>query len=249
MENKELAVSALVPAYNEEKNIRQIILLLKKSRLINEIICINDGSTDQTLKIISKIPDIKIINLEKKQGKANALVEGIKRVKGKIVVFIDADLIGLKDTLLKKLINPLKKGEADAVIGYPTQSKLDKFFKPLTGERAYFKKDLLPFLPAMKDKRWGLELYLNYLFRNSKLKIIPLPIKNTMKHHKYSYDLAAKEFFIESFDILWEILKQKRPIDYLKGSYIYHFYRKRKVSKAKKNYITKMFKYYVRFFG
>lgn len=230
-------VSALVPGYNEEKNISRIISILKKSPLIGEIICINDGSTDRTLQIIQAIPHIQVINLRKNLGKANAIVEGLKKAKGDIVVFIDADVIGLTDASLQKLITPLKNGETDAVIGYPIQSKIDKFFKPLTGERAYFRKDLLPFLPSLKNKRWGLELHLNYLYRQRRVKIIPLQIKNTMKYHKYSYDLAAKAFFLESFDLLSEILKQKKPINYLKDCYIYPFYRERRLIQEKRSRI------------
>lgn len=237
MEKGSLSVSALVPAYNEEKNIGQIISILKKSHLIDEIVCINDGSTDKSLQIIQSIPNpkIQVINLKKNAGKANAIVKGLKKAKGEIVVFIDADVIGFKNDSIKKLITPLKKGCADAVIGYPVHNKMDKFFKPLAGERAYFRKDLLPYLPTLKNKRWGLELHLNYLYRQKRVKITPLQIKNTMKHHKYSYDLAAKIFFIESFDLLLEILKQKRPINYLKDSYIYPFYRERQLTKTRQN--------------
>lgn len=248
MRNKnQLTVSALIPAYNEERNIGQIISILKKSRFIDEIVCINDGSRDKTLQIIQSIPAIQIINLKKNCGKANAIVKGLKKANGEIVVFIDADVIGLKEDCLEKLITPLQNGEADAVIGYPIQSKMDKFFKPLAGERAYFKKDLLPFLSALKSKRWGLELHLNYLYRQRQMRVIPLQIKNTMKHHKYSYDLAAKAFFIESYDILSEILKQKKPINYLKDSYIYPFYRERKLNQVRQNYLIKLFKFYSRF--
>ncbi len=241
MQNKNrLIVSALIPAYNEERNINQVLLLLKKSSLIDEVICINDGSGDKTLQIVKKIPEIKIINLKKNCGKANAIVEGLKAAKGEIVIFIDADVTGLKEDSLKKLISPLQKQTADAVIGYPIISRMDKFFKPLSGERAYFRKDLLPHLSSLKNKRWGLELHLNFLFRGKRLKIVPLQIKNTMKYKKYSYNLAAKTFFTESFDILSVMLKQKRPINYLKDSYIYPFYEKKWV-------VRYFFKLYDRF--
>lgn len=242
-----LTVSALIPAYNEERNIGQIISILKKSSFIDEILCVNDGSDDKTLQIIQAIPQIQIINLKKNSGKANAIVQGIKKARGEIVVFIDADVIGLKEDCLKELITPLQNHQAEAVIGYPIRSRIDKFFKPLTGERAYFRKDLLPDLASLKNKRWGLELHLNYLFRQKQVKIIPLQIKNTMKHHKYSYDVAAKILFVESFDILSAILKQKKPINYLKDSYIYPFYRERRLTSTKQNRLTKLLKFYNRF--
>lgn len=243
-----LTVSVLIPAYNEERNIGQIISFLKKSPFVDEIICINDGSTDRTLEIIQNIPEILVINLKKNSGKANALVHGLKKATDGIVVFIDADVTGLKNDSLDKLITPLKNNAADAVIGYPTRSRMDKFFKPLAGERAYFKKDLLPHLPSLQNKRWGIELHLNYLYRQKRVKIIPLQIKNTMKHHKYSHDLAARAFLTESFDILFQIIKQKRPINYLKDCYIYPFYRERRFTQTKqKRLLIKLTKFYERF--
>lgn len=223
----QLNISVLIPAYNEERNIYQVISVLKKSSYIDEIICINDGSTDQTFKILKAISKIRVINLQKNLGKANAIAQGLKKAKGEIVVFIDGDIKDLKEDTILELITPLKKGEAFAVIGYPVKSKMDKFFKPLSGARAYFRKDLLPNLVSLKDKRFGLELHLNYLFRHKKVKLVPLQIKNTMKHHKYSYNLAARTLFAQSFDILSEVIKQKNPLSYLKESYIYPFYRQR----------------------
>lgn len=244
-----LTISALIPAYNEENNIGQIISILKKSLLIDEIICINDGSDDNTLRIIQAISGIQVINLKKNSGKANAIVLGLKKATGEIVVFVDADMIGLKNDSIKKLITPLQNRKADAVIGYPIQHHLDKFFKPLSGERAYFRKDLLPNLTSLKDKRWGLELHLNYLYRQKRVMAIPLQIKNTMKHHKYSYDLAAKAYFFESFDILSQILKQKKPINYLKDSYIYPFYKERQLTKPKQSPAQFIIKYSLKFYN
>ena len=101
----------------------------------------------------------------------NGLLIGKKRFfshqisRGDIVVFIDADLTGLNDSHLAKLTNPLILGKKEVVIGYPNDIKTDKLFLPLSGERAYWKKNLTPYLREMSKKGYGLELYLNYIFQ------------------------------------------------------------------------------------
>mgnify|MGYP001583046271 CR=1 FL=1 len=239
---KKCLISVIVPAYNEEKKIGGVLKSLINSSLVDEIIIINDGSNDNTLSIVRKFKKIKLISLKKNHGKSYAIVKGIKKSIGEIVVFIDADLTGLNDSHLAKLIKPLILGKKEVVIGYPNDIKTDKLFLPLSGERAYWKKNLTPYLREMSKKGYGLELYLNYIFRNKKMQLFPLNgVKTTLKYEKQTYDIVAKLFLVESFDILSEILKQQNPISYLLKSYLYSFYIKK--PNKNNNQIDKLIKY------
>ena len=239
---KKCLISVIVPAYNEEKKIGGVLKSLINSSLVDEIIIINDGSNDNTLSIVRKFKKIKLISLKKNHGKSYAIVKGIKKSIGEIVVFIDADLTGLNDSHLAKLIKPLILGKKEVVIGYPNDIKTDKLFLPLSGERAYWKKNLTHYLREMSKKGYGLELYLNYIFRNKKMQLFPLNgVKTTLKYEKQTYDIVAKLFLVESFDILSEILKQQNPISYLLKSYLYSFYIKK--PNKNNNQIDKLIKY------
>lgn len=235
-------ISVIVPAYNEEKKIGHVLKSLVNSLLIDEIIVINDGSSDKTLSIIKRFKKILLINLKKNHGKSYAIIKGVEKSKGDIVIFIDADLTGLNDSHLKEFINPLILGKKEIVIGYPNYIKADKLFLPLSGQRSYWKKNLLPHLKEMKNKGYALELFLNYIFRNKKIKLFPLHgVKTALKYEKQTYDMVAKLFLIESFDILSEILKQQNPISYLFKSYLYSFYIKS--PKNNNNQVDKLIKY------
>ncbi len=235
-------ISVVVPAYNEEKKIGHVLRSLTNSMLINEIIVINDGSSDKTLSIIKNFKKIILINLKKNHGKSFAITKGIEKSKGDIIIFIDADLTGLNDSHIEKFINPLVIGKKDVVIGYPNYISADKLFLPLSGERSYWKKDLLPHLKEIINKGYGLELFLNYVFRNKRIKLFPLHgVKTALKYEKQTYDMVAKLFLIESFDILSEILKQQNPISYLLKSYLYSFYIKK--PKKNNNQIDRLIKY------
>ncbi len=94
-------ISIIIPAYNEDKNIRKCInslLLQTYPKDFYEIIVIDNNSTDNTWHIINKLP-VKALQENKKQGPASARNRGIVAAKGDIVAFIDADCIADPDWL------------------------------------------------------------------------------------------------------------------------------------------------------
>jgi dolichyl-phosphate beta-glucosyltransferase len=93
-------LSVIIPLYNEEKRISQTISViadyLKRNLKSYEIILVNDGSTDNTLLVIKKIQEelqnIVIIENQKNKGKGYSIRRGVLEVKGKYILFSDADL-------------------------------------------------------------------------------------------------------------------------------------------------------------
>ena len=93
--NKKLSI--LIPVYNEEKTLLNILERINESKIENfdfEIIIINDGSDDDTLNVIKENSDLydKVINLDKNRGKGYAVKSGLKIATGDYVIFQDADL-------------------------------------------------------------------------------------------------------------------------------------------------------------
>jgi len=197
-------ISVIVPAYNEDKTVEDIIKALIASKHIDEIICVNDGSTDKTEEILEKYKQtITVINLRENKGKGNALAVGIKQAKGDIVVFLDADLISLSDKHVKALITPLLNKEYKAVMGYMVDKTGVSIFKEITGQRAYFKKDLLPYLDEISETRFGVEMFLNGLFENKDTKkFILRDLQSLQKFQKQTPDVAVKEYIKEGIEIL-----------------------------------------------
>lgn len=225
---KNFTISVLVPAYNEEKHIRTVLESLTSYKYLDEIICINDGSTDNTYSIIRSFKKVKRISFFKNHGKAYAIAKGIKKAKGDIIVFVDADLQNLQEKHIFNLFFPLINKKYDVVIGYVNSHKAYQWLIPVSGERAYFRKDLLPLLGKIEKKGYGIELFLNYYFRYKKVKLFPLKgLKHALKHHKQPLDLAAKLTLIEGFDIFSEMIKHDDPISFIVRSYLYPFYFKK----------------------
>ncbi len=113
-----MKVSIIIPVYNEEKTVGQIIKKVQKLPFEKEILVINDGSTDNTLELLKRLnpKSIKLLSHRKNCGKGAAIRTGLKKAKGEIIVIQDADLEYLpKD--LPKLVKPIIKDKADVVYG------------------------------------------------------------------------------------------------------------------------------------
>lgn len=92
-----MELSVVIPAYNEEKNIRQTYIQLSKALKPSEdyeIIFVNDGSADSTLINLKKINSnkVRIVSYGKNRGKSYALYRGFMEASGKIIATMDADL-------------------------------------------------------------------------------------------------------------------------------------------------------------
>lgn len=104
------------------------------------------------------------------------MAEGVKAAKGDIILFMDADIKNLGTNDVKNLISPLRKKDVRIVLGYPAvRYDVAKLMLPLTGERAYYKKGILPHLKNIAKKGHIAEVYLNEMLKNYKTEIVSLP--------------------------------------------------------------------------
>lgn len=115
-------VTVIIPAYNEEKRIYSTISNLLDCDSNIRIIVVDDGSKDDTAALSQKA-GAKTIRLIENKGKGNALNVGLESVNNGIVVFLDADVCETSGEVLK-LIEPIRKNEADFTIGkFPPSTK------------------------------------------------------------------------------------------------------------------------------
>ncbi len=237
------SVSIIVPAYNEEQRLGHILLQL--APLQNEgmeILCIDDGSSDKTREVMQAYESsIRCFYHKKNLGKSDAIATGIQNSTGEIIVFIDADLEGDIQEVVRLLTRPLQDGSAEVAVGYPISKRSDSLFKPLSGERAYFRKDLLPLVPKMHSKGYGLELFLNHSLRDRKITSFPLAnIIHPMKYEKQSSKDVIELTTREVLEVLKEVFNQKNPPKFFLRAYLYSFYLQDKSQKDER--LEKLFK-------
>lgn len=203
------SVSAVVPVFNEEKTLSSVVDALLNSKLMDEVICINDGSTDKSRAILKSFGrKIVLINLRENHGKGYGMGLGVKRAKGDVVVFFDSDLKGLNNKHIKALIYPLIHGRGVfGVVGIlqndiPLLNPVSKILESLSGQRAYFRKDLLPHVKNLKDTKRGAELYLNSVFKKRKIVYVTLhELGHVYKFEKTGFTGWVKDYLLEGFEL------------------------------------------------
>jgi glucosyl-3-phosphoglycerate synthase len=109
-------ITVIIPALNEEKTIRQVIRQAKRNEEVNEIIVVDDMSTDNTVAEAGK-ENVKVIT-STHVGKGESMREGMMMAKNEILVFLEPDLPDYEMDLVGMLTAPLIRDEADFVKSY-----------------------------------------------------------------------------------------------------------------------------------
>ncbi|MFA7301079.1 MAG: glycosyltransferase family 2 protein [Candidatus Shapirobacteria bacterium] len=120
-------LSIIIPVYNEEKTIKQLlerVLAVDLGKIKKEIIVVNDGSTDRTLDEIKKIKDIKLISYNKNIGKSSSLRTGFEQITGDVVVVQDGDM-EYDPNDFKKLLRKMQTPGVQVVYGSRILGKRD----------------------------------------------------------------------------------------------------------------------------
>jgi len=157
-----MKLSIIIPVYNEEKTIVEVLKRvdsLKIDGVEKEIIVIDDGSTDATASVISnfefQISNFKKIQHQKNQGKGAAVKTGIKNATGDYVIIQDADLeYNPKD--IERLVAPIKEKKAKVVYGtrlrrLPNLARDERTFQFLVH---YFGNRFLSLLTSILYGQW-----------------------------------------------------------------------------------------------
>ena len=117
-------VSAIVPAYNEAERIAAVLEPLTRAACVDEVIVVDDGSTDATAEVARRFP-VKVVRLPKNVGKAAALDRGVREARNDVFLFLDADLVGLTPEHVETLVHAYVETGADMVIGVFRSGRLN----------------------------------------------------------------------------------------------------------------------------
>ena len=142
--SKNPEVSIVLPCYNESDVIRSFfdrtLPILNKLKMSYEIICVNDGSTDNTLEKLTEIkkslPVLKIIDFSKNFGKDAALTAGLDFSSGNCVIPMDCDLQDPPE-LIPNMVNTWKSKNVDVVLAKREDRSDDSFAKRCTAGLFY----------------------------------------------------------------------------------------------------------------
>ncbi len=184
--------SLIIPSYNEQQRIGAVIEAAAATFLVEEIIVVNDGSTDATAEVVanylSDIPKLQLVNLEKNSGKAYAMLSGARIAKNNTLLFLDADLIGLLPEHIITIAKPVLTDSVDMCVGALRSRKFFStaamYLSPhLSGQRA-IKRDLFLQIPNIETARMGVETIIHSYAKKHKIKFKYVLIRGVSNTHK-----------------------------------------------------------------
>lgn len=186
-------LSVVIPVYNEEKTVKEVLDKVLSVQVNKEVIVVDDGSTDTTPDILRAIEhsDLKVYLREQNQGKGAAVRYGIGEATGDYLIIQDADL-EYDPSDYGKLMKPLENNEADAVYGnrFPLGSK-NMFFKQWLANR---------FLSVLTNILYGGKI----ADMETCYKILPSELLRSLELKENNFDIEA--------EISAKLLKRKLKI-------------------------------------
>lgn len=221
-------LSVIVPIYNEEKTIKAILDLLLHRNEVAEIILIDDGSTDNSVKLIEPYVDnqkVKLLRQPHNMGKGAAIRKGFEAATAPIVIVQDADMEYSPEDF-PTILKPILTGKADVVYGSRFQggpgrvlyfkhqlgNKLITFISNLFSDLNFtdvetcykaFKREVIQNI-NLTSNRFGIEVELTTKIAKAKiLKIYEVPIS----YHGRTYSEGKKITWKDGIAALWYIIK------------------------------------------
>lgn len=114
-------IAAIIPTFNEERNIAGVLEALHLSDILDEIIIVDDGSDDKTVEIVRKFSEtdrrMRVIQHERNKGKGQAIFSGWVATTAPYLLLLDADLHKLTPDHILALMNPVLTHQVDMTLG------------------------------------------------------------------------------------------------------------------------------------
>lgn len=198
---KHPAISCIVPVYNEKSRVLKVLNVLVDHPLIEEVIVVNDGSTDGSGEILRKVKGVRLISYKKNKGKSYAVMLGIKASRHNLILTIDSDLIGIEEGDVTNLIKPVINGHVKVAMTLRKNSlKIFKLFGLdfVSGERIFYKNLIGNIDDLRKLRPFGLEVFMNELILKKGLKIKVVNWKDVItprKSKKFGFWIGVKGDF------------------------------------------------------
>ncbi|MBE0408410.1 MAG: glycosyltransferase family 2 protein [Anaerolineales bacterium] len=224
-----MKISVVIPAFNEIDTISEIIKRVKDVNIADEIVIVDDGSTDGTREYLRGIDGneaIRIILHESNQGKGSAVLTGVQNASGDLIIIQDADLeYDPRD--YPALLVPIFEGLSDVVYGsrflggprrpvmfwHMVANKILTFLTNIlydtiltdmeTGYKVFRREVILDL--KINAKRFDFEPEFTAKILKRKVRIFEVPIRFNPR----DYDEGKKIGLRDAFDAIWTLVKYR----------------------------------------
>ncbi|MCY0884859.1 MAG: glycosyltransferase family 2 protein [Firmicutes bacterium] len=203
-------VAAVVPAYNEAEHIGAVLAVLRAVPELSEVIVVSDGSTDNTAEV-ARAYGARVVELPENLGKGAAMKAGAEEARADVIVFLDADLVGLTPAHVRDLLAPVLAGETDATVGIfeggrPSTDLAQAMAPFLSGQRAV-RREIMARVDHLDEARFGVELKLHRQLKRMGKEpraVILKDVTQVLKEEK----MGLVKGFAARMRMYWEILRE-----------------------------------------
>jgi glycosyltransferase involved in cell wall biosynthesis len=224
-----MKLSVVIPVYNEKNTIEEILRRVKNTGRADEIILVDDGSTDGTrelLRTMASPPAVKVVFHEKNLGKGAALRTGFQKAGGEVILVQDADL-EYNPAEYPALLEPIECGQADVVYGsrflgskhrvtmfwhmvanqlltFATNLLYNSILSDMETGYKVFRADLLKSIP-LRANRFDFEPEITAKILKRKARVFEIPISFNPRE----YDEGKKIGMADAFAAVWALIKYR----------------------------------------
>jgi polyisoprenyl-phosphate glycosyltransferase len=201
-------VAAILPTYNEELNVSSVLEVLRGTCILDEIILVDDGSSDKTFEILTQAAAvdhrIQLIRHSENKGKGEAIFSGWAATSAPILLLLDADLKDLTPEHVRALLAPVIDHRADMTLGLfqggHLATDLSHRITPfLTGQRG-LRSELLKDISREAAAGYGFEIALTVTARQRNFRTRVVTLKGVW--HPSSEFRAERGFW---GGVLWKL--------------------------------------------
>jgi glycosyltransferase involved in cell wall biosynthesis len=200
-------VCVIIPAFNEEKTIQDVIRVVQSSPVVHEIIVVSDGSTDAT-SVRAQETGVTVFERKRQHGKGQALLYGLTKTDAEILLFLDADLLGLTTDHIEQIVSPVLSGARVMNVGIRNRGRLylwlARHLPLISGERSLRREVIEAIAPEFLHG-FMVETALNYCCRINQLpygSVVLKDLRIVTKYQKVGLFKGVIQYISMAFEIL-----------------------------------------------
>lgn len=189
-------VGIVIPAYNEGENLHRVLQVVCATAWPGQIVVVDDGSVDETAAVAARYAAqdarLHLLRLPQNRGKAGAMLAGVQALTTDLVVFLDADLIGLRPDCVSALCAPVLAGQCEMTVALFHRGGLctdgaHKLAPILSGQRCLPTPEARAVLNGLADSGYGVETALSLHAKRTGWRVRYVPwrgVSHVMKEQK-----------------------------------------------------------------
>jgi glycosyltransferase involved in cell wall biosynthesis len=197
-------VAAIIPAFNEERTIGDVVDTVKRCQLVDDVIVVSDGSRDATGETARR-RGARVIELHENLGKGGAIAAGLSATDAQVILLLDGDLVGLTVQHVEDLLRPVLSGDADVCVGRIKRDLMQWLFPNFSGQRALLRR-VLEAIPDLESTGFGIEAVLSRHVKALGLRACTVPLGH-LTHIPKQEKHGFLRGYVGKLKATWQIAK------------------------------------------